>query len=450
MGAKRGNGSLSPMKWKWLMVVLAAGQITTALAEPTVEGITELQSSGKNQEAYTQAKALQPTHEGEPDFDLAFGLSALATGHVSEGVLALERVVALQPTNVKARFELARAYYQIGDNVRARREFEQLMPVVTSEQDKEVIRTYLSAIRQRELLYQTTSAAYVQLGIGFDSNINSAPTGDLADNLLPFHLGADATDKHDSFGVLAMGGQLDYPITRRVGVYGQMNGQLFRYRDHDEFKNSLLSTQFGAKWSYRNYLVKASALAQAFTVNEDLNRKLYGATIEALDGISPQYTIGTALNYLDIIYPDQPLRDSNQVTLGINLAKRWASRGEPMAYAGLFGGQERSKDQSEEARSVADRKLYGLQAGIDYKLSESLGTRLTLLGQKSEYSAPFLALPILPKRSETFSSAELSMTWLADKDWKAIIMYGYSTNDSNIDMYSFNRSKYSLNLRRDF
>ncbi len=451
MGLKNNNVSVLASTCKGgLIVVLMACWMTTTLAEPTIEGITELLSAGKKEEAYTQAKALQSMHEGEPDFDLAFGLSALETGHISEGVLALERVVALQPSNVRARFELARAYYQIGDNVRARREFDQLLLVASTEHDKDVIRNYLSAIRQRELLYQTTSTAYIQLGIGYDTNINSAPTGDLADNLLPFHLGPDATDKRDAFGSLALGGQLDYPLTRRTGLFGQLNSQFFQYREQDEFNNNLVLGQLGVKWSYRNYLVKASALAQAFTIDHELNRKLYGATIEALNALSPEYTVGTALNYLDITYPEQPLHDSNQLTLGLNLARRWASRGEPMAYVGLFGGQEQSKDQSEEARSVADRKLYGLQAGFDYKFTDRLGAKLTMLGQKSEYSAPFLALPMLPKRSESLSSAELGMTWLVNKDWKAIATYGYSKNSSDIDIYSYTRSKYSLNIRRDF
>ena len=451
MGAENKNVSLLALIGKGgLIIALMTGWMTAACAEPTVEGISDLLSAGKNKEAYAQAKSLQPAHEGEPDFDFAFGLSALASGHLSEGVLAFERIVALQPSNAKARFQLARAYYQIGDNVRAQREFDQLAQAATSEHDKEVIHTYLSAIRQRELLYQTTSSAYLQLGAGFDTNINSAPTGDLADNLLPIHLGPDATDKRDAFGALALGGQIDHPLTRRVGLYGQLDGQFYRYRDQNEFNNNLAFGQLGVKWNYRNYLVKASALAQAFTIDNNLNRKLYGTTIEVLNGLSSQYTLGTALNYLDITYPEQPLRDSNQMTLGVNLAKRWASRGEPMAYTGLFGGKESSKDQSEGARSIADRKLYGIQAGFTYKLSDTVGTRLALLGQKSEYSAPFLGLSILPKRSETFRSAELSMTWLAGNKWKAIVTYGYSNSSSDIDMYTYSRTKYSLNIRRDF
>lgn len=451
---------LSPIRIKHLtwvrrgLLVTASCLMVSPLyaAAPSIEDIDKLLSAGQPDAAYQLAREQRNEREGEPDFDYVYGRAALKSGHLSEGVLALERVVETQPGNARARFELATGYYLIGDNVRARREFERVMAVTASQQDKHIIQSYLASIRQRELRYQTSANAYVQLGIGFDTNINNAPSGDLVYSHLPIsiHLGPEGTYKRDGFSELALGGNVDYPITRRVGLYGALNGVLRNYNVHESFGNNLYTGQFGMKWSYRNYFVKASLLGQQYQIDHYSNRNMYGATIEALDGFTPQYTAGVALSYMKMTFPRQPLRDSKQITLGATLAKRWATSGAPSVFGGVFGGKESADAQSEQARSVADRKLYGLQAGGDYKISNSVGIKLTAIGQKSKYNAGFLGISSLPARNETFYSGELALSWLVNDAWKVSSGYTYSHNKSNIDMYNYSRNQYSINVRRDF
>ena len=61
---------------------------------------------------------------GNPDFDYLLGIAALDSGHGERAVFALERVLAVQPSNALARAEIARAYLFIGEKDTARREFE--------------------------------------------------------------------------------------------------------------------------------------------------------------------------------------------------------------------------------------------------------------------------------------------------------------------------------------
>ena len=49
------------------------------------------------------------------------------SGHAGEGVLALERYLLQFPGNTAARVELARAYFVLGEYVRAREEFENVL-----------------------------------------------------------------------------------------------------------------------------------------------------------------------------------------------------------------------------------------------------------------------------------------------------------------------------------
>src|SRR3954470_21710406 len=92
------------------------------LAAPADE-LKALVDQGKGVEAYALGKN-HPNELGNPAFDFYFGVAAIDAGHAGEGVLALERYVANFPDNQAARLELARAYFVLGDNARAREEFD--------------------------------------------------------------------------------------------------------------------------------------------------------------------------------------------------------------------------------------------------------------------------------------------------------------------------------------
>lgn len=445
------NFHIKPAAWlRWLIHGVLMGWMTVVLAAPTLEELAQLVSAGRHKQAYDLAKTLQSEHEGEPDFDFVFAQAALGSGHTSEGVLALERVVTLQPNNTRARLELARGYYLMGDDVRARREFEHVLGSEPPEQVKRAIQTYLSAIRQREARYETTARAYVQLGIGRDSNINSAPEDGLADALLPIQLSPEATRTKDTFYELALGGVIDHPLTRRTALFATLDGMLHKHAHEDQFDHSLLTGQGGIKWLRDNYLAKASILLQQFAIDNTVQRNLYGANGELLYALNTRQSVGVSGNYVVLTNPENEIRDSDQYIVGLFFSQRWSGAGQPQLMASAFGGAERSERDDDGARSVADRSILGARLAGSYKLSDSWGLQLLTLWQQSEYTAPYLGLSFMPERSEAYRSAELSLSWLIDPKWKASTSYAYSSNSSNVDMFNYSRNVLRLNLRRDF
>ena len=301
-----------PKKRK-LLACLLIGWSLSAQAAPYDE-IRQLLSAGRYNAAYEQALLLRSEHEGEPEFDLIFANAALDSGHLSEGVLALERVVSQQPDNHNARLALARGYYLVGDDVRARREFERVLATQPPEQVTRTIQSYLAAIRQREARYETTARAYVQLGIGRDSNINSASEGGLADNLLPIQLSPDATRVADSFYELALGGVVDHPLTRRTALFGTLDGVLHNHMHEDQFDSGLLTGQGGVKWLRDRFMAKGSIVAQQFTIDNSVSRNLYGASGELLYSLNARQSVGLSGNYVVLRNPENALRDRGGAT----------------------------------------------------------------------------------------------------------------------------------------
>lgn len=170
----------------------------------------------KEREAYDAAKS-PPEELGTPLFDFYFGIAARNAGIPGEGVLALERYLLHFPDNRSALFHLARGYFILGEDDRAREEFSSLLTDAPGKERESII-DFLDAIRARESRYRPTSSAYVELGSGFDSNINSGiSTGQVAG--LPAGVivvpGQSSERQSDFVGTLAVGGAAHLPNRAR-------------------------------------------------------------------------------------------------------------------------------------------------------------------------------------------------------------------------------------------
>ena len=129
----------------------------TAVWAAPADDVKTLLDQGKDKEAYETGKAA-PDALGTPLFDFYFGIAALNAGVPGEGVLALERYLLQFPDNRSALFQLARGYFILGEDERAREEFTGLVAGTTGN-DLTNINQFLDAIRARESRYKPTSSA---------------------------------------------------------------------------------------------------------------------------------------------------------------------------------------------------------------------------------------------------------------------------------------------------
>ena len=121
------------------------------------EDVKALLDQGKDREAYAVGKTAA-NELGNPLFDFYFGVAALNAGVPGEGVLALERYLLQFPDNRSAQFQLARGYFILGEDERARQEFSNLVADAKGV-ELSSINQFLDAIRSRESRYKPTSTA---------------------------------------------------------------------------------------------------------------------------------------------------------------------------------------------------------------------------------------------------------------------------------------------------
>ena len=117
-------------KTAWILSTLWVFVAPAVAAAPS-DDLKLLLDQGKAQEAYELGKRIV-RQAGDMSFDRYFGVAAIDTGNVSEGVRLLEEYLKAKPDDLVARLELARGYFLLNDNARARTEFEAVKNLVPS------------------------------------------------------------------------------------------------------------------------------------------------------------------------------------------------------------------------------------------------------------------------------------------------------------------------------
>ena len=144
---------------------------------------------------------------------------------------------------------MARGYYILGQDERAGQKFSNLLAGANGA-ELDNINQFLDAIRSRESRYKPTSTAFVEVGAGFDSNINSGITAVQVAGLsagIVILSGQVGVRQSDTFGTLAAGLQGVYPIAPGVALYGggQFSGRYNAKGDSDLFNQYQFGVQGG-------------------------------------------------------------------------------------------------------------------------------------------------------------------------------------------------------------
>ena len=187
-----------------------------AIVDDPVRNALALHVAGKADAAYAMLAPLEKARAGDPDYDYALGLAAADSGRHGQAIIALQRVLAVQPSNGPARAEIARVYALAGDVDTARTEFDTVPDPVRQRLDR-LIRGY-----DRQIAGGGDDiSGYIDAEGGYDSNINAA-TGLNAITLPvfaflgPATLSGNATRQGDGFGQVQAGLSIGTGLSRQT------------------------------------------------------------------------------------------------------------------------------------------------------------------------------------------------------------------------------------------
>ena len=440
------------MQGKFGRTLLAAALFAYTLAagaDALTDRAKALLKRNDPQGAYKLLLPLEAQRAGDPEYDYLLGIAALDAGDPERAVFALERVLAVQPNNLQARAEIARAYYVMGERDTAKREFEAVRSRGVPDEVRETIDRFLSAI---EAGRKTRFNAYVELAGGYDSNVNSATAQSQV--AVPFFGGAivqlapGSTRIKDSFGGVSAGLSFSNEMVTNWSVVGSASFYGKYNSDETRFNTDTLDGAFGLRWSSGSNAVTGALQLQRYSVDGDSFRESAGGVLQWQHNLSQTSQVSLFAQHAQLTYPDpsQSIRDAKRNIFGVATAHAFAGESAPVIFASVYGGEEK-----EEAQNVPHlgHQPVGIRVGSQWRLAP--GVHLVANASAEQRRHGGVDPLFLVERKDTQFDASVGVNYtLAATKWSLRPQVSFTDNDSNIDIYVFRRTVAQLGLRRDF
>lgn len=430
-----------------------------------------LLKSGKPTEAYELLEPEEGEYSGEMGYDYLLGVAALDSGKPDRATIAFERVLIINPKFSGARLDLARAYFVMGSDDLAKKEFETVLTQNPPSPVIEVVNKFLAGIEERRKAKLQQLSTYVESNIGYDDNITAATPN--------FSSGVQS-----AFGipnVLPTGSSLRYK-----GAYENINAGFDFSRKVSEEKG--ITFFAGADFKRRLYNVLTSMnnanldlragvsivqgeniyrlattygkyLQNGFPTDSNpfpsnSNRNTAGISTEWKHSYGERNQMTWSLQYNQPRYEMAPTQDTNQISLGASWLHIFEGDKTPLVFVNL-------------TRS-ADRALIALDSGAKM---DRTGTSLMLHSQftPKSYMDFFLSGGLSVRHDDSPNARSMPQATGTDlyaqdvtqnlstgitarpwPKWTVKAMVAWTNNLSKVELYQYKKLDSSVSIRRDF
>jgi hypothetical protein len=434
-------------------VLFSALALTAALPlgaqAATADDVKALVDQGKAAEAYALGRQ-HPEELGNPAFDFYYGVAATDAGHAGEGVLALERYVANFPDNQAARLELGRAYFVLGDDVRAREEFDNVQKSNPPAAVQANIQRFMDAIRARESQYKTTAGFYAEVGVGHDSNVNGGiGSSSITLNFLgfptTFNVPASAAKQADNFLYAGAGGNVTKPIAPGVALFAAASAD-GKYNNHQTaFDQENVNLAGGASFIQDKNLWRLTGSYSELGVGHDWYRKATGVTGEVNHQLDELQILNGFIQYAKLDYqPPNDVRKADLWAMGVGYRKAFIGKWQPLLTIAPSIGTEHNTQN----RPDLGRKFWGGRVAVAVTPAPKWSASVGASYQQSRYDAVDVLLG--ETRKDKYYGLDAALSYAIDRNWSVRGEYAHNDNKSNLALYEFKRDLYTIKLRYEF
>jgi hypothetical protein len=429
------------------LVAALAVVVASPLRAAPADDIKALAAQGKAAEAYQLGKQF-PEQLGNPAFDFFFGVAAIDAGHAGEGVLALERYVVNFPDNLEARLELARGYFVLGEDSRAREEFDGVLKANPPPGVVANVERFMNAIRSRESAYRTTTGVYAEIGYGRDSNTNGG-VGSAGINLPVFgsvQVGPAGVRTPAGFTWLALGGDITHPLAPGLSVFGsgRVDGK-YNSSSASQFDQNNLSVNGGLTYIKDKNLFRLTASHATVEVDNRRFRDVDGVSGEMQHQLDELQSIGPFVQLARLSYiGDNRPRDADFSAVGVNYRKAFIAPYQPLLTVSANLGNEHNVRN----RPDLGRDTYGGRVAVALTPAPKWSLSVGASYQYSKYNSPDTLL--LTTRKDNYYSLDAVAGYTFSRNLSVRGEVTLADNKSNLQLYEYNRNLYAVKLRYDF
>lgn len=440
---------------RFIFNVVAATLLVASTAQAqdaTLDRARQMIDARQFVEAFALLDPLEGNRAGDPAYDFLLGLAAIDAGQLTRAVFALERVLAVRPADARARAEIARAYFLMGEGQNARREFAAVKQQQPPAEVASTIDRFLSTLDirgDRPPSDREGFTGYLEGGYGNDSNANSATgVSSFAIPLFPgatFNLGAGASSQRANFMTLAAGISGRKFLSPRTTLFGNASFDQRTNESLDTVDTRGLNGTLGVTYERDADEFTFAAQAQGFDVDQRRFRNSLGGIAQWRRNLGAFDQLTTYLQYTWLEYPNQRNRDANRSALGLAYAHTMDHPLSPVFFASAYGGSE-----DEKAAGVPQfgHRFIGGRLGGQVDLSKTLRFTANLSYEERSYGGPDPLF--LVDRKDRESSLRLSLPWEVAPLWTLTPQVSFTDNRSNLVISDYQRTQMFVTLRRDF
>lgn len=442
-------------------LVLAAGSISPALADPqTLERARRLLNENNPKQAYVELIALEAKLAGNIDYDYLLGVASLDSGKYEDAIIAFERVLALNPNHAGAQMDLARAYFAVGSFDLAEAAFRQLAESRPPAAAQQTISRYLEAIQARRRQTTPGWTGYAELSLGYDSNITGVPSdfGAAAQQSYGI-IGIEPTGnsvKRDAwFGNAAAALEYSHPLSRGWSVFGGGEVRARGYVDETLF-NSLAGdfraggalndgpTQWRMLAAYQHFNQEGDAPGEPKPTNDRRIKSVQGEWKYMVD---TKTQAGLGIQYGQVRFPTNEVEDFDQVFVMGSWLHSFEAKGVPLVYLAAFGSDDNAKNKMADGITEKSKNLAGLRSYVQYSLDPKLNLFNSLGFVYRKDKDAYARSTEVEIGRDKFAEFSLGVNWQFRKSCAVRAQWVYTRNNSNIDIYDFNRNEVTTAVR---
>ena len=366
------------------------------------------------------------------------GRCAFELGKLDEAITEYQEILRHNENNTRVRLELARSYYVLQANDKAKTEFETVLNRPIPPAVRANILEYLDQIEKKNQKNYVAGTLFV--GLGYDDNIfNNTYLG--TTEYAGINLVNDTESIGDGFHrellVLAHSYFFDnrsYAIESTLSAFNQMN---FSYTEGNIQLLSLLS---GPSYRYKNYKFTLPIDGEKIFYGSSSYLNVYGVRPRFEVLLTPKHVLSAKLSLLKKDYLRSSEKDRSSHYYEFLLALNSLLTAQDLLYANALFIADR---KDEGSRIDVDKNTLGARLLYTRKLSTSFSASAE---GRYEYSSYLQNNPALGDRTDNYLSFVALGNYTLNKHVAFELKYTYERDYSSIAIYNFKKNKLYTNL----
>ncbi len=392
---------------------------------------------GEAETAYAALAARLDLYAGDPEFDYLLGIAALDAGHPGVALLALERVLLIEPDHLQARAELGRAYLAAGEHENARAAFRDVASRDIPPEARRLVGRYLDEIARLDARHRVAIAGSVGFEIGYDNNANVGSASDrwlLGDGTPVVPLPVSLPQKSMVFGIDG-GISISGPMDGRWRWIAGVRSSTRRFPSADTLDQVQVDLSAGVTRRQECHQLTVLGQYQDLRLDGDALRRVTGLVAQWQCNPTRHSNLGAWVQVASLSFPGQAVRDATRRAIGLSAARALEWRSDTLLSGALHVGDERA----DAAWPNLAYRFVGGRISLNTPLATNWRGEIGLYWESRRFDGPepLFGRTRHDRQSELRISAE---RWLG-KGWSVQPQLSLMRNASTVAPNDFQRSQ---------